>query len=908
MTTQRIRDRTTRSDHVYGNSRDNAFDCDRGGNDHIYGRGGNDTYYLGAGTDHDVVYENRSNPNPGGDSGDKVVVEGSFTALHRHADHAPRTPLGRRASLRRSNNGRDLHIEILAADGSREGDSLTIKDHYADTTGAAKIESVEFADGTSWNAIRLSKAEIMGTSSNDHLYGLGTTDDWFDSDAGGNDKLYGYGGNDVYWLGRGTGHDVINEASGNADGDTGDMICTKVGLTVDSFRLRRSNNGRDLIMELLTEGEATDSLTVKDYYVYDNAKIEVIEITGSGNMQWTETEMMLAEIVGTGSNDYLYGRENSEDVFNGNAGGNDRLYGYSGDDTYTLTFGTDHDTVNESYRSGEGDTGDTILVNRRKTVDGTLVTGTVSYHRSNNGNDLIVSLADTDGSISDTLTVKDFYKGPKYTQIEFVKYKDQGDDIAMEVTDLLAVEIVGGAGNDYLYGKNHLDDVFNSNAGGNDRLYGYSGDDTYILTFGTEHDTVNESYRSGDGDTGDTILVKRQKTTADGALFTGTVSYHRSNNGNDLIVSLKGNDGEFRDKLTVKDFYQEGRTYAQVEYVKYEDQGDDIAMELPDLLAVEIRGGTGNDYLYGKNHLDDVFNSNAGGDDRLYGYRGNDTYTLTFGTGDDTVYESYRSGDGDTADTILVIRQKTINRDEIYTGEVSYHRSIDGQDLIVSLTDSDGVIRDKLTVPDFYREGRTYAQIEYVKYEDQGDDDIAMELPGLLAAEIKGTTANENLYGQNHLDDVFDGGGGRDNLYGYGGDDTYIISAATGRSTTVYEAAQNGETGNADIIRIRKDDATDKLELKFDIGPRDLVVELRDLNDQVVSSITIHGFYQSDAAKVERIERDGMSFDLAASVGAYNIAVANFMAGNSGFETLRDATASFWQGDSDTLLDPPPAG
>ena len=53
----------------------------------------------------------------------------------------------------------------------------------------------------------------------------------FDGDAGGSDTLRGGSGDDAYWLGRGTGHDVVDEVSGNTGtGDTGDEIRVKAGI------------------------------------------------------------------------------------------------------------------------------------------------------------------------------------------------------------------------------------------------------------------------------------------------------------------------------------------------------------------------------------------------------------------------------------------------------------------------------------------------------------------------------------------------------------------------------------------------------------------------------------------------------------------------------------------------------
>ena len=107
--------------------------------------------------------------------------------------------------------------------------------------------------------------------------------DVFDSDAGGNDRLRGRGGDDVYWLGRGTGHDTIDEGYENAKGDAGDVIRIKPGIAPSSVRLVRSNDGKHLIVRLLgANGGVTDSLTVENYYTDDAARIEAGGVYGWG--------------------------------------------------------------------------------------------------------------------------------------------------------------------------------------------------------------------------------------------------------------------------------------------------------------------------------------------------------------------------------------------------------------------------------------------------------------------------------------------------------------------------------------------------------------------------------------------------------------------------------------------------
>ena len=99
---------------------------------------------------------------------------------------------------------------------------------------------------------------------------------FFDADAGGDDTLRGLSGNDVYWLGRGTGHDIVDEGYQNTgNGDSGDEIRVKSGIGVADVRLRRV--GDDLYVDALgSSGTATDSLKVKGHYASDKSRVESI--------------------------------------------------------------------------------------------------------------------------------------------------------------------------------------------------------------------------------------------------------------------------------------------------------------------------------------------------------------------------------------------------------------------------------------------------------------------------------------------------------------------------------------------------------------------------------------------------------------------------------------------------------
>ena len=202
------------------------------------------TYWLGYGTDRDVIIEYNNN---NGDANDVIKLKEGIGTED--------------VQLVRHGNGNSLIVQLLANDGS-VSDSLTVANYYTDDS--AKIERVEFADGTVLGADDFAQARIKGTSADENLYGENDVANVFDSDAGGNDQLHGYGGDDTYWLGYGTGHDTINEYYSNI-GDANDVIKLKGGIGTEDVQLVR--NGGSLVVQLLdSNGSVADSLTVENYY------------------------------------------------------------------------------------------------------------------------------------------------------------------------------------------------------------------------------------------------------------------------------------------------------------------------------------------------------------------------------------------------------------------------------------------------------------------------------------------------------------------------------------------------------------------------------------------------------------------------------------------------------------------
>jgi Ca2+-binding RTX toxin-like protein len=451
--------------------------------------------------------------------------------------------------------------------------------------------------------------------------------DLFDADAGGDDVLYGRGGDDVYYLGYGTGRDTIDEGYLNSVvGDDGDVIRLKANVDDANVRLRR--NADDLYVQLLdSDGSVSDWFKVSNYYLGANYRIESVE-REDGTILFDADDFAAVRIRGEAGVDRLLGSSEFVDLFDADAGGDDVLYGKSGDDVYYLGYGTGRDRINEGYLNSVGDDGDVIRL--KANVDD----ANVRLRRY--ADDLYVQLLDNDGSVSDWFKVSNYYPGANY-RIESVERED--GTTLFDADDFAAVRIRGEAGVDRLLGSSEFVDLFDADAGGDDMLYGKSGDDVYYLGYGTGRDTIDEGYRNIVGDDGDTIRLKADVNDVNVRLWRDS---------NNLFVQLLDSNRLVSDWLKVSNHYSDANH--RIESVERAD--GTTLFDTNALAMAPIHGGTENDLLVGRHGFTDIFDADAGGDDKLQGRSGDDVYYLGYGTGQDKVNDGYRNRSGDDGDVI----------------------------------------------------------------------------------------------------------------------------------------------------------------------------------------------------------------------------------------------------------------
>lgn len=193
------------NDTIYGGAGDDALYGDAG-NDILYGGAGNDTYYFEKNWGQDTVYDAI-------DSASGSTIEGNAGSYDAIVFGAGITQANIVAS-RTGDSGQNL---VLTYKGSRN--KVTITGYFEQEH---RIETIRFADGSSWSYDEIVKQVSQGTNAADTIYGGAYSDDTLYGGAG-KDKLYGLAGNDLLYgedgadtLDGGDGHDKLY---GGADND-----------------------------------------------------------------------------------------------------------------------------------------------------------------------------------------------------------------------------------------------------------------------------------------------------------------------------------------------------------------------------------------------------------------------------------------------------------------------------------------------------------------------------------------------------------------------------------------------------------------------------------------------------------------------------------------------------------------
>ncbi|MEJ6398295.1 Hint domain-containing protein, partial [Yoonia sp. 208BN28-4] len=452
------------------------------------------------------------------------------------------------------------------------------------------------------------------------------------------------------------------------------------------------------------------------------------------------------ELRGGAGNDTIEGSEGEDTLVGGS--GDDDLWGGLDDDT--VNGGTGNDTV-----AGEG--GDDDL--HGDLGDDTLFGGA--------GNDVIGDVEGSDvveGGDGDDIINVGSNQGDEAPDVGYPTQPSAtipglvfpGYDADEDPNDDLDT-VFGGAGNDIINTGDDDDVIFGGT--GNDTINAGFDDDTVSGDEGDdfiEGGEGNDSIDGGDGD--DVIYGGLEDPLADAVSFPddepnplGFQDLVPENNG-DLIRGGAGNDtifGQDDDDTLFGGTGDDVLDGGVDDDVLDGDEGNDtlIGGQGND----DIRGGSGDDEVFGGDGDDTIRGED--GDDTIFGEAGNDF--INSGTGNDTVF----GGEGD--DSII----GSIGDDELFGG--------DGNDILEGQGGEDTI---------FGGEGDDDirgAEDDDVLSGDEGDDIVRGrggddDVSGGDGNDlVRGDEGDDTVSGDDGDDTVF-GGDGNDTLFGGDGEDTLV--------------------------------------------------------------------------------------------------------------------------------------
>jgi len=702
------------------------------GNDTLIGGSGNDTYVFNAGDGQDIVYDNGTTSDV-----DKIVFGPGILE----------------SAVNFSRNGNNM---IITFTGSN--DQITVQDQFEYHLWSV-VESLNFADGTSWIGADISAHFITGTTANDALNGT-SIGDYIDGGQGA-DTLTGGTGNDTYVVDN-IGDVVIEHANEGTDtinasvsyllsADVENLFLTGTSAINGTGNLLNNTITGNSANNVLDGGAGADILVGSngnDTYIVDNANDVVVENTGEGtDLVQSSVSYTLSSNVENltliGSADINGAGNSLNNVITGNSGAN-TMSGGAGNDTYVVD--NVGDVIIENASEGTDLVQSSVTYTLSANVENLTLTGTASINgignsltnviTGNAGDNVLDGDAGADtlvgGAGNDTYVVDNV--GDVITE-----NSGAGTDLVQSsVTWTLGsyVENLTLTGSAPINGTgNTLNNVITGNAGDNvldggsgaDTLVGGTGDDTYIVDNAGDITTEN----IGEG----TDLVKSSITWTLGAnlenlTLTGSTAINGT--GNALVNTITGNTG-----------------------ANILDGGAG---------ADTLIGGAGNDTYVVDNVGDAIIENASEGTDLV---QSSVTYTLSANVENLTLTGTTSiNGIGNTLNNVITGN----TGDNVLDGGAGADTLVGGAGNDTYIVDNVGdvVTENSSAGTDLVQSSVTWTLGSYVEN---------LTLTGSAPINGTGNTLNNVITG-NAGDNVLDGGSGADTLVGGTGDDTYVVDNA----------------------------------------------------------------------------------------------------------------------------------
>ena len=795
------------------------------GNDTLRGSRGSDTFVHNLGDGHDVVSDY---VNYHGSTGDRILFGAGIAPGDVTVGASP-------------TNSADM---LLSVNGGQS--SVTLKNQV----GASRewqIDSVEFADGTIWSALELSRrfVEGFGTPGDDVITGTGNADTL--GGGGGNDVISGGGGNDELF--GGTGNDTLNGAAGNdrLTGGIGNDILR--GDANDDVYIYAPGDGDDVIDEWATwdgsfdvlefgVGIAPENLIFTrsgEAYVVTFAHIAgsltlnyqaaggrgggreggIKEFRFADGTSWTRSQIdaaYLAQQV-TAGDDVIAGSIR-DDVITG-AGGNDTLIGDAGNDRLIGGVGNDilRGGANDDvyvYAPGDGDD----VIDEWATWDGSfdvlefgvgIAPENLIFTRS--GEAYVVTFAHIAGSLTLNYQAAGGRGGGREGGIKEFRFAD-GTSWSRSQIDAAYLAQQVTAGDDVIAGSIR-DDVI-MGAGGNDTLIGDAGNDRLIGGVG------NDIVRGGVGDDvyvyapGDGDDVIDEWVTWDGSFDTlefaaglGPSDLNFTRSGDAYVVTFTHIDGSLTLNYQAAGGLGGGRE-GGIKQFRFAD-GTIWSRAQIDAAYLAKQATPGDDLITGSIRDDVIFG--LGGNDTLLGGAGNDAYSYSLGDGDDVI-------DDLSGQNAVQLGAGIVPADIYFSTSVS-----NPNDIVIRFTGNPGSItlKNQLTAS---ATGNAHA----IHFADGTIWNQATIRAEYLARQ---GTAGDDYVGGDSGANVLNGGGGNDDIRAQGGDDQLTGGAGNDRldggvgNDSYHYALGDG----SDVIADSGTDALDKLVLGAGITAADVLVD-----------------------------------------------------------------------------------
>ena len=824
------------NDWLYGDKKNDIL-IGGEGDDHLRGNEGDDTYVYNIGDGNDTIHDYEGEDiikfGKGINKEDIIVTKGEV----------------KYDSYTRSSY-QDLVISLKGKQGSISLEHIISRDNGIYEKYSHKTLVFENGDKLSFDDIL--KLSLIGNDENNDIYGYSHRDNILEGNGGddalygnigndtliggkGNDGLYGNGGDDTYVYNKGDGVDYIYDIEGNDTLKFGKGIKKEdlvVSVSKNKEKLSQyDDTHRVMYIKIGFKNNDTDAVFLRGN---KDLAIENFEFENGDRLSFEDIKKLA--LTGDDTNNLLYGYDDINNVMNGLGGDdeiqggelNDTIYGGTGNDTISGDKGDDTIYGGEGNDTINGGSGDDIIEGGKgdDVIKGSWGNNTYIFNIGD-GNDTIADYEGTDtlqlgeGITKDDIIVKHTpegtiikFKNSKNDSISFghfgidrIKFAN-GEELSSE--DIEKLELIGTDEADTIFGNSDQDNLIIGGKG-DDILYGsYPGNNIFIYNQGDGADTIyagahENKIKFGKGINKEDLIVERCVNT-DARDYDNLKISFRNSAGDSIMLADIINDNINAQEIQTFEFAN-GDKLNFGDIKKLSLIGTDKNDELRGYndMDNEIKGGNGDDILIGGNGVNNILEGGSGNDTLRGCYdsygnpdismNGKNTFVFSRGDGNDMV-ENFKDND--------LIKFKNIG-----SNEVKFNLNLVDNSLLISdkLSNSSVLIKNYNV--------RTNLNFQFKDGKILGSD--------FISGQVKPIDGGNTMVGGKE-DNVFIYDGGAKTIMDLGGYDKVIYKNPVKRVR--YDFGKNGSSDLKLIITPADPNAkNDILEVKGFFSNRDNVIE-----------------------------------------------------------------------------------